>query len=181
MAYKIKKKVLLNAPIDEVFKAYRDQLCEIAKAMSLVESIKVIKREEIDHIVKLENLWEISGNIPHAIKRIIPRKLFTYYDNAIWDEEKMICTFNEEPADGSGIYHCSGKNVFIKENGQTSLTIELNLTVFPNKISGITGFILQSFVPKIERIIAKQVIKSLETTSKMVAKFVQNKKLQADS
>ena len=92
------------------------------------------------------------------------------------NEEKMICTFNEEPADGSGIYHCSGKNVFIKENGQTSLTIELNLTVFPNKISGITGLILQSFVPKIERIISKQVIKSLETTSKMVAKFVQNKK-----
>ena len=71
------------------------------------------------------------------------------------------------------------KNIFLKENGKTCLIIDLKLTVYPDKIPGITGVLIYSLIPKIERIISKQVAKNLEATSKLVAEFVKNKEKES--
>ena len=116
MAYRIKKKILLSAPREKVWLAYRDRLVEIGKSMPAVENISVIEREEKGQKVHLENCWKITGNLPRSVRKFMPENLLTYTDKAIWDENKMICYYEEEPADGSGLYFCTGKNIFVKEN-----------------------------------------------------------------
>ena len=171
MGYKVEKKINLAAPRSKVWKTYRDELVNIGQSMPAVESIEVLNRTEKDNIVKLENRWNISGNIPKTIKNIIPKNLLTYKDIALWDQTKMICFFEEEPSDGSGIYNCKGQNIFEEDNTGTILTIKLELTIYPDKIPGIPTFLISPLISNIEKFVSKEVAKNLEATAKLVVEY----------
>ena len=171
MAYQVEKKINLAAPRAKVWKTYRDELVNISKTMPAVESVEILNRIEKDNIVQLENRWNISGNIPSKIKSIIPKTLLTYKDVAIWDQTKMICFFEEEPSDGSGIYYCKGQNVFEKDKAGTLLTIKLELTIYPDKIPGIPSFLIRPLISNIEKFVSREVAKNLEATAKLVVEY----------
>ena len=171
MGYKVEKKISLAAPRSEVWKTYRDELMNIGKTMPAVESIETLSREKNGKIVRLENKWIISGNIPKAIRNVIPKNLLTYKDIAVWDESKMICFFEEEPFDGSGIYYCKGQNVFEESEKGTILTIKLELTIYPEKIPGIPSFLIRPIISNIEKFVSREVAKNLEATAKLVVAY----------
>jgi len=176
MGYKIEKKINLAAPVFEVWKTYRDELMDIGKTMPAVESIETLNRKEKGEIVYLENKWIISGNIPKAIRNVIPKNLLTYKDIAVWDQSKMTCFFEEEPFDGSGIYYCKGQNIFKEKEKGTVLTIQLELTIYPDKIPGIPSFLIRPIVSNIEKFVSKEVAKNLEATAKLVVEYsIKNK------
>ena len=176
MACKVEKKINLAVPRLEVWKTYRDELPDIGKTMPAVESIETLSREEKGKTVYLEKKWKISGNIPRAIRNVLPNNLLTYKDKAVWDQSKMICFFEEEPFDGSGIYHCKGQNVFEENDNGTILTIQFELTIYPEKIKGIPTFLIRPVLSNIEKFISREVTKNLAATAKLVVSYYNNKK-----
>ena len=176
MAYRIKKKILLSAPREKVWLAYRDRLVEIGQSMPAVENISVIEREEKGQKVHLENCWKITGNLPKSVRKFMPDNLLTYTDKAIWDEKKMICYYEEEPADGSGLYLCKGQNIFEKDKENTVLTIDLELTINVKKMVGIPRLLFNTIISKIEKFISKEVAKNLVATAKLVVEFTNSNK-----
>ncbi len=172
MAYLLEKKILLNASKEKVWKTYRDKLPKLVSAMPTVEEIKVISREENEEEIKLLNRWKISGGLPKALKKLIPIKLLSYNDEAIWKQNEYICYFIETPIDGSEIYKCIGKNIFSDQGDQTILTISFELVIYPEKIPGVPSFIARKIVPKIEKIISNEVAKNLASTAKVVEVFI---------
>jgi len=81
--------------------------------MPTVEEIKVVSREEKKDEVRLLNKWKISGGLPSIIKNLVPIKLLSYNDAAVWNQKEYVCYFTETPIDGSEIYKCVGKNTFL--------------------------------------------------------------------
>jgi hypothetical protein len=176
MGYKVEKKISLAAPRLKVWETYRDELVSIGVTMPAVESIETLDRTEKGNQVCLENKWSISGNIPKAIRNIIPKNLLTYKDVAIWDQSTMICSFEEEPFDGSGIYYCKGQNIFEENENGTILTIQLELTIYPDKIPGIPSFLIKPVLSNIEKFVTKEVAKNLEATAKVVVEYANKNK-----
>ena len=52
MSYEIVKKIELNAPMQKVWRVYRDHLTQIAESMPAVEKITVKSRKEENNVQK---------------------------------------------------------------------------------------------------------------------------------
>ena len=172
LAYSLEKKILLDAPVEKVWLTYRDCLPKLVRVMPTVDEIKVVSREETKDEVRLLNKWKISGGLPSIIKNLVPTKLLSYNDAAVWNQNEYVCYFTETPIDGSEIYKCVGKNTFLEQGNKTLLTISFELIIHPEKIPGVPSFIAKSIAPKIEKIISKEVVKNLASTSKVVEKHI---------
>ena len=175
MPCSLEKEILLHAPKDKVWRTYRDYLPKLVPAMPTVDEIKVINREEKTLEVFLQNRWKISGGLPRSVQKLIPPKLLSYHDEAIWNQKEYVCYFTETPIDGSQIYKCTGKNTFSEKVNNTLLTISFELIIHPEKIPGDPSFIARGIVPKIEKIKSKEVAKNLAATAKVVEKHINQK------
>ena len=172
MGHFIKKEILLEAPRKEVWETYRDHLPKLASVMKQVDAIEVIERESTPQGIRLKNLWKISGGLPNSIKKVIPSRLLSYQDIAIWNQEKWTCDFVETPVDESGIYECKGQNTFVDLGKKTLLTISLELNIYPEKIPGIPKFLAKGLVGNVERLISREVARNLITTAKVVENHI---------
>lgn len=176
MAYQLKKEILLDAPRSLVWKTYRDHLPELAVVMPTVESITVVDRNEKNNEIVLENIWKLTGGVPLAIKKLVPKKLLSYRDVATWKEKDWICEFKETPVDGNDMYVCIGKNIFTDLEEKTLLEISFELTIDPQKIPGVPSILAKGLVKKVEPILSKEVAKNLEKTAREVELFIQKNK-----
>jgi len=177
MSYEIVKKIELNAPMQKVWRVYRDHLTQIAESMPAVEKITVKSRKEENKLITIENHWEIAGRIPRSIKKIVPKTLFFYKDKAFWDEKTMICSFENEPADGSKIYKCVGKNIFSSTDEGTSLIVDISLTIKSDKLKFIPTILSKTILYKIEKIITRELVRNLEKTAHLVVKYIKQNEL----
>ena len=177
MSYEIVKKIDLSAPINKVWQVYRDHLPQIAESMPGVEKITVKSRVEENKLIILENNCEISGGLPISIRKIVPKNLLFYKDKAYWNEETMVCSFENEPADGSEIYKCIGKNIFSKTELGTALTVEVSLKINPDKLKFIPTILSKTILYKIEKIITRELVRNLEKTAHLVVKYIEKNEL----
>ena len=177
MPYKIVKKIKLDAPMHKVWQVYRDHFSQIAESMPSVEKITVTSRVEKKKLIILQNSCEISAGLPRSIRKIVPKNLLFYKDKAFWNEETMICNFENEPADGSEIYKCIGKNIFYKTDKGTALTVEVNLKINADKLKFIPAVLSKTILYKIEKIITRELVRNLEKTAHFVVKYIEENDL----
>ena len=65
---RIEADVVIPFPREAVFRAYRDELPQIAAFIPNVRSIEVRARSEEGSIVTLHNVWHGGGDIPAAVR-----------------------------------------------------------------------------------------------------------------
>ncbi len=175
MAYKLEKEILLKAKRQDVWETYRDQLTNLVTSMPSVEKIEVINREVCDDGVRIKNLWHLAIKFPKPIQKLLPQNFMSYYDLAFWNKQSWVCEFSEVPIKEDNLYSCVGENTF-KQNGEsTLLLISFTLTIDPNKIPGIPGFLKKGMISKIEKIISHEVAKNLALTARQVETFINDK------
>lgn len=103
----------VRKPLLEIAGAVRDRLSEIAPALTDVESIQVIHREEVeDSRLILVNEWRVDPSLPRPVKNAISKEMLGWKDHAVWSADLTECSWRIEPFFMPGAIRCSGTTRF---------------------------------------------------------------------
>jgi len=150
----------VTKPASRVLHTMIEEMEKIVPFLPSVESITTEKIERLDdgrvHILRR---WQgNSSSAPSAVRPFLSREALAWLDDAMWtpNEHKVDWTLKTSL---SRLYDCSGSNTFKPHpddpEGATLMRVTGDLTVYPDKLPGVPGFLARKLAPQIEKFVVK--------------------------
>ncbi len=163
---------LIRHPQARVFRAYRDELPQIAAYMPNVKKIEVMRREESGGTVKLHNVWYGKGEIPKVAQHVIKPDILMWDDWATWTEAGTRCEWKLGLRVFNDKFSCSGTNVITAEGPHARVTLRGDLQLDLRDIPGVPRLLAGTLRPQIEAFIIKLVRPNLEETNAALGRYL---------
>lgn len=158
---------------DRVFRAYRDEMSEVARFMPNIQQINVVKRELVDPGVKLHNEWIGKGEIPRPVQGIVKPDMLRWDDFAIWDNGAWACQWEIKLRVFTDAVKCHGKTRFIEESaGSTRVILAGTLDINLRDIPGVPRMLAGTVGPLVEKFIVALITPNLEQVNTSLAQYL---------
>ena len=164
----------LPFPRAEVFGVHRDRLPEVADFLPNVESIEVTQREEEGAVVRLVNLWKAAETeVPTVARPFIKPEMLRWIDRAVWNQDRWRCQWEIELGFLPEAITARGYNDFVEQNGQTTITINGEITIRAEKIPGVPRLLAGKLSSAIEAFVVKMIEPNLRQTNAAVRRLME--------
>ncbi len=173
---RIEADTIVPFPRDVVFRAYRDELPNVAAFLPNVRSIEVKERTEEGDVVKLHNVWHGGGDIPAALRSIVDEKVMKWDDFATWNAAELAGSWSIRTHAFTEAVSCSGTTKMLGV-GDSKCRVELigEFNIDAKKLSGIPSFMAGSIGKAVESFLAKQITANLASTTEGLSKYLASK------
>jgi hypothetical protein len=89
---KIGAVVILKHPVDDVWRAMRDDLEQLAKLQDGIRELRVDLREwQDDGRMRMVSIWEAEVTVPALAAPYLDPDMFRWTDDALWDDARREC------------------------------------------------------------------------------------------
>jgi uncharacterized protein YndB with AHSA1/START domain len=172
---RIEADFVLMFPRERVFRAYRDELLELARYLPNVRSIEVRSRQESGTIVTLHNVWNGGGEIPAAVRKVVDESMLSWEDYATWDAAGWTCEWTIRTHAFTEAVTCGGKNTFVELGAdRTRLEVRGDISIDVTKIRGVPSFLAGSIGKTVESFLVKRITENLRSVSDALAQYLQS-------
>lgn len=168
---------LIRHPLPEVYKAYRDELPDIAHFIPNVKEVRVLSREDRPGGVKLHNLWVGRGEIPKVAQGIIKPDMLNWDDYAEWDDGTTSCQWEIKIRVFTEKFSCRGQNRISAEGpGQSRVTLSGKLEIDLRDIPGVPRIFASRIAPQVEAFIIALIKPNLEQVNVALGKYLDSRR-----
>lgn len=167
--------VTLPFPRPLVYQAYRDHLLELAPYLTNVREIEVKSRQEKDSGLHLVLVWHGGGEIPLAARALLSDAMLSWTDITDWQDAEFVTDWQIQTHAFTEAVECIGKNTFIENSNQTIIKSEGHLTIDPQKIKGVPGFIAVVIAQAVEDYLGQKVEPNFLQLAAAVQRYLETK------
>lgn len=164
---------VIRYPLARVYKAYRDELPEIAAFMPNIKEIKILRREETPKGVRLHNEWAGKGEIPRVAQGVIKPEMVKWDDYADWEDAQTLCHWRIATRFFTDKVTCGGTNRLTAEGpDRTRVTLSGNLEIDLRDVPGVPRFLAGGLAPQIEKFIIALITPNLEQVNGALERYL---------
>jgi nitrogen fixation protein len=161
---------------DEAYYILRDEMSALVPFMEDTESIKVIKREQIEGEVRLTNHWQASMNkIPSAIRSFVKPEMLSWHDHVIWTDQDKTGRWELEALGSDKLFSCKGETSVIEVGDETQLKIVLEFEIYPEKVPGIPKFLAKKIGGQVEKLIGEILSSNMRQMAQSMSRYAASK------
>ena len=147
---------------EDVFHLIRDDMPSLVPYMEGADSITVTSRVESGDEVALINRWIGSmDTVPAAVKKFAKQDLISWDDHATWTTSTKSCRWRLQPLRNIGIFSCSGTTTVTPTGDTATLSMAIDLEIYPDRVPGVPKFLARRIRPQIEKFISGHLTKSM--------------------
>ena len=149
---------LVSHPAQAVLDTMIERMEDIVPFLDTVEGIEVISREELDGgRIRIVRRWQGSeSSAPPALAAFVTPEMLSWVDTAVWVPEEFYVDWSIETS-MSDLYTCGGRNSFgpapSDPDNATLMRVKGSLTVYPDKVPGVPGFLARRLAPQVEKFV----------------------------
>ena len=149
---------LVSHPAQAVLDTMIERMEDIVPFLDTVEGIEVISREELDGgRIRIVRRWQGSeSSAPPALAAFVTPEMLSWVDTAVWVPEEFYVDWSIETC-MSDLYTCGGRNSFgpapSDPDNATLMRVKGSLTVYPDKVPGVPGFLARRLAPQVEKFV----------------------------
>lgn len=174
---KLKTSDVVQAPVERVFAAARDELPKLVPYLPNIGRIEVKERKEsAPSKVRIVNRWHAKAEIPAAAAKFVSQDLLSWEDTAEWDSESLSVTYELRSFVSAEIFQARGRNTFKAEGGQTRLEVDVEVELRPEKVPGVPRLLASMVKPAVEELIKKILTPNLTSLAKGLNGYFANQK-----
>jgi hypothetical protein len=168
---------VIHHPRERVYRAYRDDLPQIAPYMENIKEIVVKRRTERDGGVAIHNEWVGKGDIPRAVQGILKPEMIRWDDHADWDDAAWACSWNLRIRVFTDNFRCSGTNRFEAVGpSSTRVTLLGDLDVSLKDIPGVPRLLAGPLAPQVEKFIIAMIRPNLEQVNGALGRYLDQRR-----
>jgi hypothetical protein len=168
----IRSESRIHYPREQVYRAYRDRLPDIASYIPDVREIKVLSREEGDATLRLHNEWIAHREIPQIASSILRPEHLRWDDFATWHDGAFYCDWEIKPRAFTDAVRCKGRNTFVADGDATLVRLTGDLQIDLREIPGVPGFLGKRLAPQVEKFIVSLITPNLKATNESIQAFL---------
>jgi hypothetical protein len=148
----------VSHPASDVLETMVERMEDIVPFLETVDAIETLEREELpDGRIKIVRKWQGSeSSAPPALAAFVTPEMLAWIDTAIWTPSEFLVDWTIATS-MSKLYECGGRNRFGPDpddpEGATLMRISGELTVYPDKLPGVPGFLARRLAPQIEKFV----------------------------
>ncbi|MGO9837290.1 MAG: hypothetical protein ACLP1X_24110 [Polyangiaceae bacterium] len=162
-------------PRETVFRVSRDDIVRVVPYMTHVQSIEIRSRKDEGPHVDFVNEWKGRGEIPTAVRALLPESMLSWTDYASWSADTLTCDWRIETHAMKEAFSCSGHNRFIEDGrGVTRVEIRGKLDVDASKIRGVPGLLARTVGRAVEVFMINKIQSTLVETAKSITKYIED-------
>lgn len=170
---RIHSESIIHHPRAAVFAAYRDRLSDVAAYIPDIQRIDVLRRDEVDDVVSLHNLWVADREIPKVARGFIRPDMLQWDDWAKWNATQFDCSWRLGIRAFPEGVRCSGTNTFVELGAErTKVILGGDLTVDVKKIPGVPRLLAGRIGPQVEKFIVSLITPNLERVNSSLGRFL---------
>jgi hypothetical protein len=169
---------LIEYPVEDVFRAHRDALVELAKYLPSIESIEMQSREEDKSgNTRIVNLWTASRHeVPKLARGFIKPHMLKWIDRALWLAGDTRCEYEIELGFLKEAIRVTGQNIMeATPEGHTTVTIVGQIEVDGTQIPGVPKFMSKKIGRAVEGFVVKMITPNLKKTNDGVRLYLSEK------
>ncbi len=166
---------VIRYPRSRVYRAYRDEMSNVAPFMPNIQQINVIRREEADGCVKLHNEWVGKGEIPRVVQHIVKPEMVRWDDHAVWTDADWGCTWEIKLRVFTDAVKCHGNTKMVEEAGGTRVILAGTLDINLRDIPGVPRILAGTLAPAVEKFIVALITPNLEQVNTSLARYLDAK------
>lgn len=164
---------IIRHPRERVYRAYRDELPQIAHYLANVQAVNVLKRQEKSNGVSLHNEWVGKGEIPKVAQGIIKPEMLRWDDFAEWKNDLWRVDWTIKLRVFTDNVKCTGSNQFIEEGpNQTRVHLTGNLELNLKDIPGVPRLLAGTITPQVEKFVVNLIKPNLEQVNEAIGKYL---------
>lgn len=168
---------VIRHPLERVYRAYRDELADIAAFMPNIKEIRVLSRQDRPDGVTLHNEWAGKGEIPKIVQGILKPEMVKWDDYAEWDDPNRQCHWRIATRFFMENVQCSGTNRMAAEGDDaTRVTLAGKLDIHLKGIPGVPGFLSSRIAPAVEAFIVALIRPNLEQVNQALERYLDSKR-----
>ncbi|MFK7928061.1 MAG: hypothetical protein AB8H79_07715 [Myxococcota bacterium] len=170
---KIHSTSVIDHPIDRVWRAYRDELPEIAKTIPDIHEVRELSRSERDGGVTIHNEWHSSASLPPLVGRVIKPEHLRWDDFAEWDDVEHHLDWSIKTRVFTERIRCGGRNRFeaVGED-KTKLIIDGDLQIDFDRLPGMPRMVSKRVGPRLESFFVSLITPNLQKVTVHLAQYL---------
>jgi hypothetical protein len=168
----IRSESRIKYPRDQVYRAYRDRLPEIAKYIPDIREIVVKARDETPAGPKLHNEWIADREVPSFAQAILKPEQLRWDDLAEWHDDEHYVAWTLKTRAFTDAVRCSGRNTFLEDGAGTRVLLTGDLAIDLKEIPGVPSFLAKRLAPQVEKFIVSLVTPNLERVNASIERFL---------
>jgi hypothetical protein len=173
MKFTVSDPVQLSA--EDTFKLLRDEMPALVPFMPDTDSIEVVERRESEGEVHLINRWRASNKAaPAALQKIITPEMLSWRDHATWRTATLAGTWRLE-AMGGDFYSCTGVTSVAPRGAQATLSISIDLEVYPERLPGVPSFVAKALRSQIEKFLGDLLSQNMRQLAQSINQYAASK------
>lgn len=170
---KIRSSSIIDHPIERVWRAYRDELPDIAKTIPDIEEVKELSREEREGGATIHNVWVSSASLPPLVDRVIKPEHLQWDDFAEWDDVAHHVDWSIKTRVFTDRISCGGRNLFeALDEGRTRLTIQGDLQIDFTRLPGMPRMLRKRIGPRLEKFFVGLITPNLERVTEHLRRYL---------
>ncbi|MBM4292253.1 MAG: hypothetical protein FJ138_13130 [Deltaproteobacteria bacterium] len=173
MKFTVSDPVHLSA--QETFTLLRDEMTALVPFMPDTDSIEVLERHEGDGEVRLVNRWRANNKaVPGPLQKIITPEVLSWLDHATWRADTLEGAWRLEAA-GGALYSCTGVTAVSPRGAQATLSITVDLEVYPERLPGVPSFVAKALRSQIEKFLGDLLGQNMRQLAQSINQYAANK------
>ena len=164
----------IGHPAQRVFETLRDKQAELVAFLPNVESVQQLERAEDPPVVRLHTKWQgNSDEVAAAIRPFINREMMSWFDEASWNGETLVCEWRLRGAKASELFSCTGTTRIVEgQDGGCVFDMTGDMTVHPDKIPGVPKFVAKRIREPIEKFVGNLLAPNLGKMAQAVQQYL---------
>jgi hypothetical protein len=170
----------ISHPASAVLDTMIERMEAIVPFLPNIESIETQKKQKLrDGRVRIERRWQgTSDSAPAAVRPFLSRDLMAWIDRALWTpaDYKVEWAHSTCSSGVARLYGCSGVNFFGPDpddpENATRIRITGDLTVYPDQLPGVPGFIASRLAPQVEKFIIELIAPNLTDVASGLQRYL---------
>lgn len=172
----IHSSALIDHPLERVWRAYRDELPEIAKRIPDIEAVHELSRDERDGGATIHNEWISSASLPPLVDKVVKKEHLRWDDYAEWDDVEHHVDWRIATRVFTDRISCGGRNRFeAMGETQTRLTISGDLQIDFSRLPGMPRMVSKRIGPRLEKFFVSLITPNLEKVTVHLRNYLDDK------
>ncbi|AFY77186.1 MAG: hypothetical protein IGR93_04150 [Hydrococcus sp. C42_A2020_068] len=167
----------LSFPRPLVYATYRDKLIELVPYLPNVRFLKIKSRSEAEGQVYSVNEWHAGGQIPPLLRAWLGEELLSWTEYDIWNESDFTVEWRIETHAFTEAVRCSGKNLFLEENGTTLIESRGELKIDQEKLKAVPKIFRGQVTRAVEKFLASKIEPNLLQMAEGVSHYLAQQSL----
>jgi len=163
----------VHHPQEQVYRAYRDRLSEIAAYIPDIKEITVVSREEADGVVRLHNVWVAQREIPRVLQVVVKPEMLRWDDHATWKDAESCCDWVLRLRVFTESVRCRGTNRFQADGPRRCrVLLDGDLDIALERVPGVPSLLARRIGPQVERFFVSLITPNLERVNQSLERFL---------